>query len=353
MTNIWKKYEHKGLTGLANLGNTCFINSCFQVLSNTYEFNEFLEDGSFTSRLSAHIEKKYAVDCFMIIEYYKLLKLVWDTNCIISPTSFVKTIQNVAKQKKLDLFTTWNQNDISEFLLFIFECFHNSLRREVVMNVNGSPENNKDDMAVLCYNEKKRLYSNEYSEIITIFSGIHMSRIMDTTGEVLSMCPEVFTLLTLPLPENNKSPSLVDCLNIYCEKESLSGDNAWFNDKTNQKQNVNKQIIFWSLPTIMIIVLKRFNFTGRKLQTPVDIPIDNLDMSGYVYGYDKYTYNYELYGICNHMGGSGGGHYTAFVKNASGKWYSYNDTIVSEINIETSLNKNYAYCLFYRKKVAI
>ena len=34
--------EGKGLTGLANLGNTCFINSCMQVLSHTQEFNNFL-----------------------------------------------------------------------------------------------------------------------------------------------------------------------------------------------------------------------------------------------------------------------------------------------------------------------
>ena len=68
-----------------------------------------------------------------------------------------------------------------------------------------------------------------------------------------------------------------------------------------------------------------------------------------VVGYDKSSYIYDLYGICNHSGNVLGGHYWAYVKNANSKWYNFNDTMVREINPSQLITAN-AYCLFYRKK---
>ena len=65
----------------------------------------------------------------------------------------------------------------------------------------------------------------------------------------------------------------------------------------------------------------------------VDFPLTDLDFSNYIVGYDKDSYKYDLYGICNHSGGTAGGHYTAFVKNANNKWYHFNDTNCNEINL--------------------
>ena len=37
------------------------------------------------------------------------------------------------------------------------------------------------------------------------------------------------------------------------------------------------------------------------------------------------------------------------IKNANGKWYNFNDTIITEID-ESKIISSQTYCLFYRKK---
>lgn len=52
----------------------------------------------------------------------------------------------------------------------------------------------------------------------------------------------------------------------------------------------------------------------NKLETYVDFPVDNLDLSTYITYKNGMTSNrYMLYAISNHYGSMGGGHYTAFV----------------------------------------
>jgi ubiquitin C-terminal hydrolase len=339
------KYENKGLSGLANLGNTCFINSCMQVLSHTYELNDFLNEETYKKK----VKNKY--ESALILEWDNLRKILWSSNCIVSPGKFINTIQKIAQIKDMEIFTGYSQNDLSEFLLFLIDCFHSSLSREIKMSISGVPENETDYIAIQCFEMIKNMYSKEYSEIWNLFYGVHVSEITCLeTDKQLKITPEPYFMINLPIPPDNKSPSLIDCFDLYVKGEILKDDNAWYNEETKQKMDITKKIQFWSFPNILVIDLKRFNSKNQKNKILVSFPIDNLDLSKYVIGYKKNSYNYDLYGVCNHSGSVLGGHYTSYVKNANNKWYHYNDTNVNEVaELETIISPK-AYCLFYRKK---
>ncbi len=166
----------------------------------------------------------------------------------------------------------------------------------------------------------------------------------------MSKCltPEPFSVVSLSIPDDKRNPSLLDCFDQYCAKEHLEGDNAWFNDETGERENAQRGIVYWSLPDVLIIDLKRWTESGNKINKLVSVPLEGLDLSKYVKGYNKHRYVYDLYGTCNHSGGALGGHYTAHVKNANGKWYSFNDTRVDQIETSRVVSPS-SYCLFFRK----
>jgi ubiquitin C-terminal hydrolase len=334
------KYKNKGLSGLANLGNTCYINSFIQVLSHTYELNDFLDSEEFDNR----IDKDKGT---MLIEWNNLRKLLWKENCGIAPWGFLKTIQKIAKEKDREIFTGYMQNDLPEFILFILDCFHIGLEREVIMSINGEIKNDNDKLAKDCYSIIIDMYKKEYSEILYLFYGISVTQISNMENTVLVNKPEPYSIISLSIPK--KDCNIYECFDRYCENELICGENAWFNEKTNKKEDVNKKTLFWSFPDILIIDLKRFTNNNKKINYLVDYPIYNLMLEKYVIGYKKNSYVYDLYGICNHSGMTNGGHYFAYVKNANGKWYIFNDTVVKEINVN-DLITNKAYSLFYRKK---
>jgi len=342
------KYKDKGRTGLENLGNTCFLNSCMQVIKHTDELNILLDSNKYD-----HHIKKELIDSNILTEWNDLRNVLWSGNGIVRPDRFVNNIHVIARKKGKDIFTGWAQNDMPEFLLFFIDCMHNSISRSVNMKISGNPEHNIDVVAIKCYEMLKTVYAKEYSEIMSMFYGVYVSEIVSkNTNEKYTIKPENYFILDLPVFESNKiAKNLYECFDNYVKPEILEGENAWFNEKTGMKEDIKKQVSFWNFPQILVISLKRFSPDGQhKLNNLIEFPLENLDLSNYVSGYNKNSYIYDLYGVCNHMGGVMGGHYTAFALNSENIWFHYNDRNVEIVQDKNSIITPMAYCLFYRKK---
>lgn len=334
-----------GHSGLANLGNTCFMNSVLQIFSHTKEFSKILDAGTYRSKLNN------IADSIILLEWDELRQLMWSQNCVVAPSKFLHTVQRLATLKGATMFTGFVQNDASEFIHFLVQSFHNAIARPVTMTITGTSENATDKLAIQCFDMIRRMYANEYSEVWDIFYGVHISEIVSTaTGTVMRCVPEPYFMIDLGLPPHIKNPSIEECFDWYVQGEVLEGDNAWLNELTGVKESVQKRISYWSFPCILVIDIKRFSHRNVKNQCLVTIDIDTLDLSKYAIGYRKESYIYELYGICNHSGSVHGGHYTATVRTASGEWHAFNDTHVTQIHDVSKLITPQAYCLFYRKK---
>jgi ubiquitin carboxyl-terminal hydrolase 8 len=344
-----------GIVGLRNRGNTCYLNTSLQCLSHTPLFTDYFISNNYVPDLNNRLndlktqKNKKINEIILTREYAKLIKVLWNSSTPIEPKTFHELIQ-----KYDDRFAGFEQQDTQESLALILDYLNEGLKYDVEINYSGTVENKLDELVVESCKSWQIENNNKYSIIIELFFGQFINKIISqepsSKGKLVSKKFEMFNMLNVPI----HGLTLYDSLAKYFEKEIL--ETKYLDESTNKYISAYKEIKLMKVPKYIIIVLKRYNNDKANLgksNNNISFPIDDLDLSSYSEGYDKFDCKLRLVSVGCHKGGLNGGHYFAICrhKHQSGKWYKYDDETVSEFNIMIDKNKLFkdGYLLIYEK----
>ena len=264
--------------GMINLGNTCYINSCLQVLIHCPNFiYKFFEKFKTIKKEEAPISKNFYDICYAIV------------NTLNTQEKYID-ISNFKNEfgRKHPIYGDYNPNDSQEFCRFFLEDLSSELNevktkaiyREYTENDQKSKkEQDKDFDNKFKEREKSIITDIFYSQIVTSF-----------TCECKSKSYSFQKILDFPLllPENEQSVDIIDLFKTYFQPETID-----YEKKCEKCQKVikrKKEMKISRPPEILILSLQRIDQkTQNKNECVVTFP-QNLDMKDFIdseCGFDK------------------------------------------------------------------
>ena len=342
--------------GLKNFGATCYLNSLFQQIFMIPTFYSDIFKFNIYEKID---ELKNLDECTIYKMQLTFLNLKKSIMWAYPPISFIHSFKSAFNGEPIKIGV---QQDTDEFL------------------------------SILCDKlEKEAKIFGKENFLENSFKGKITNEIVSLEEEYpyYSQSEEPFYSITLDI-KNHKN--LEEALDAYVKGEILEGENKFFVDKYKKKISIKKRNSLKKIGNQIIIHLKRFEFDfytfeNNKLNDYLKFP-KNLNLKKWTRAYIRTNeindlkednisleekdnlkdekMEYELTGILIHSGSSlQSGHYYSLIKSQEdNKWYKFNDSEISEYDIDNNLEKECfgnlesnpnqygkgAYLLFYTKK---
>uniref|UniRef100_A0A0K0EBQ3 Ubiquitin carboxyl-terminal hydrolase n=1 Tax=Strongyloides stercoralis TaxID=6248 RepID=A0A0K0EBQ3_STRER len=336
-----------GMTGLINLGNTCFMNSVLQALFHIPEMRELFTIKNIIKYINEN--NKLGTQGSITAVFTSLMDLFWTGQYRkIHPESFLVTFANQVNGRLIDRC----QQDAQEFQIYLLDALHEdtnyiSTRKSFSQNYDGT--NLFED-----FNDyKKKTEQFSYSKVNSLFNLRTVSTVVCSVCDYQSVTFEDSVQISVELPIQMQSTRLSECLSNHFSVEILN--DGWRCPKCDVIRKSTKTQRIWELPEILVIHKKRFAYVSGccdKNNVFVDFDINDFNVSSFVH--EKNVENvralYDLYAVVNHMGSLNSGHYTSYVRSGS-QWFECDDDNVKNVvDKDHEIKTKTAFMLYYRLK---
>lgn len=346
-TEVSAPSKMRGVIGLANLGNTCYQNATLQALRHCPEWTLFCAKG----RVDEFIKDKPSDSKQVkVLEAYKdVMKSLWAGTgpAYVLPRGFFEQIRGVVQGTLYESFAQRSPQDAHEFLIWILDQMYMATQREVSIPVHEL-RNSEQSMRHQALVAWKGAFEKQHSPLTDLLFGLFRIQYTCHSCKAVHTRWETFNCLKVTPRANT---SLYECIEQELQPEEIQ---EYACDACKEKTTVTKRARIWKLPKVLILTVKRFDWQGHKVTTPIEysgealqfesiFPVDSQE--------DSKKKSYKCFAVVDHHGGSlGGGHYTAQCFNSVWKtWHHYDDESAHELK-EPRFGSQ-SYILFFRQSV--
>lgn len=187
-----------GLCGLSNLGNTCFMNSSLQCMSNVPLLTDYFRQGTYKGEINKvnPLGRKGEI----AEAYADLINEIWSgNNSYTIPRNFKLNLSRFAPQ-----FTGFQQQDSQELLAFLLDGIHEDLNRIIkkpYVELGSHVGKTDEEFAEESWQDHKK---RNDSIIVDTFHGLLKSTLNCLVCGEISIKFDPFCYLSVPLPSKKE-----------------------------------------------------------------------------------------------------------------------------------------------------
>jgi ubiquitin C-terminal hydrolase len=324
--------EEKGVTGLLNMRNTCYMNSALQALRHNTELSAFFLEQKHQQWVN---RKPGSPKVELVKGYADLLRSLWSGSkpAYVRPEGFLQCMRPAAIQAGFDQFNIPIQHDSHEFLTFLLDQIHEGMAEEVNIEITRPPPVTQKDKAIQSALEAwKRNFGKSYSPLTEMIYGLMRVNLTCTKCKNSIDNWETFNCLKLSIPnQTDLSGTPLTIQRMLVEEFKEERIEGYACEKCSpDRPTVVCQRSIWRLPRMMVLSLKRFNYDGRKIHTPLHFNAQEILSFQSIFSEDSPEPSkqqaYECFATIDHHGVAGGGHYTSQAKSPlTGSWHLFDD----------------------------